>query len=54
MKTKLSILVIINNLENLEKDIKWLVSQFENSNIELILINKESKEINQLNEYFFF
>lgn len=45
MKTKLSILVIINNLENLEKDIKRLVSQFENSNIELILINKESKEI---------
>lgn len=45
MKTKLSILVIINNLENLEKDIKKLISQVESENVELVLINKQEHDV---------
>ena len=45
MKTKLSILVIINNIEKLEKDLKKIIPQVENSNIEIILINKDNEEI---------
>lgn len=45
MKTKLSVLVIINNVDSLEKDIEKLALNLYKENVELILIGTEKCDI---------